>query len=107
MVLDQSLPLAGEQGDRRLFLPGFARPGSAALFDGVASGLLGPDDLDEAATALEPGTSAGVLVYENVWAQPFAAALRRTGGHLAAAGHIPIQELVAALDAVEAAESVG
>jgi hypothetical protein len=77
----------------------------AALFDGVASGVLGPDDLEEAAQALEPGTSAGVLVYENVWAAPFASALRRAGGYVAATGHIPIQELVAALDAVEAAEA--
>lgn len=75
-----------------------------ALFDGAASGLLGQDDLDEAAKALEPNSSAGVLVYENVWAAPFAAALRRAGGQLVASGHIPVQSLVAALDAVEAAE---
>ena len=76
----------------------------AALFDGAASGLLRPDDLAEAAAALDPGTAAGVLVYENVWAAPFAAALRRSGGQLVAAGHIPVQDLVAALDALEAEE---
>ena len=79
----------------------------AALFDGAASGVLGADDLEEAASALEPGTSAGVLVYENVWAAPFAAAIRRAGGFIAATGHIPIHELVSALDALEAAETVG
>ena len=79
----------------------------AALFDGAASGILGADDLEEAASALEPGTSAGVLVYENVWAAPFAAAIRRAGGFIAATGHIPIHELVSALDALEAAETVG
>ena len=79
----------------------------AVLFDGAASGLLGPDDLEEAARALEPGTSAGVLVYENVWAAPFASAVRRAGGYVAASGRIPIQEIVAALDAVEAAEKIG
>jgi hypothetical protein len=79
----------------------------AALFDSAASGILGADDLEEAASALEPGTSAGVLVYENVWAAPFAAALRRAGGFIAATGHIPIHELISALDAVEAAETVG
>jgi hypothetical protein len=79
----------------------------AALFDGATSGLLGPDDVAEAAAALEPGTAAGVLVYENVWAAPFAAALRRSGGQLVAAGHIPVQALVAALDALDAAEPVG
>jgi Family of unknown function (DUF6325) len=76
----------------------------AALFDGAASGLLRPDDLAEAAAALDPGTAAGVLVYENVWAAPFAAALRRSGGQLVAAGHIPVQDLVAVLDALEAEE---
>jgi hypothetical protein len=76
----------------------------AALFDGAASGLLGPDDVAEAATALEPGTAAGVLVYENAWATPFAAALRRSGGQLVAAGHVPVQALVAALDAIDAEE---
>jgi hypothetical protein len=77
----------------------------AALFDGAASGLLGQDDLDEAAKALDPGTAAAVLVYENVWAAPFASALRRAGGQLVAVGHIPIQALVAALDELDAAES--
>ena len=76
----------------------------AALFEGASSGLLRPDDIAEAATLLEPGSAAGVLVYENVWATPFAAALRRSGGQLVASGHIPIQALVEALDAVEAAD---
>jgi hypothetical protein len=78
----------------------------AALFDGATSGLLGPDDVAEAAAALDPGTAAGVLVYENVWATPFAAALRRSGGQLVASGHIPVQELAAALDALDAAQPV-
>ena len=73
----------------------------AVLFEGAASGLLGQDDLDEAGQALEPGTAAGVLVYENVWAAPFASALRRAGGQLVATGHVPIQALVGALDALE------
>jgi hypothetical protein len=77
----------------------------AALFDGAASGLLGMDDVGEAAEALEPGTAAAVLVYENVWATPFAIALRRSGGQVVGSGHIPVQALVAALDAVEAQES--
>ena len=76
----------------------------AALFDGAASGLLRAEDINEAAAVLEPGTAAGVLVYENVWATPFAAALRRSGGQLVATGHIPVQSLVDALDAIEAEE---
>ena len=69
-----------------------------------ASGLLGSDDIEEATSILEPGNSAGILVYENVWAGPFAAALRRGGGQLVASGRIPVQAILASLDAAEAAE---
>jgi hypothetical protein len=72
-----------------------------SVFDGVSSGLLGDDDLAEAANALEPGDAAGVLVYENVWAAPFAVALRRTGGQLVASGRIPVQAVIASLDATD------
>ena len=75
-----------------------------AEFEGASSGLLGFDDLEEAAAALEPGTSAAVLVWENRWAAPVAAALRRSGGQLAASGRLPVQAILAALDAVEAAD---
>ena len=75
---------------------------SLAEFQGVSSGLLGQDDLEEAAKALEPGTVAGVLVWENRWAAPVAVALRRSGGQLVASGRIPIQAIIASLDATEA-----
>jgi hypothetical protein len=71
-------------------------------FEGAASGLLGMDDLEEAATALEPGTVAGVLIWENRWAAPVAVALRRSGGQLVASGRIPVQAILASLDASEA-----
>ena len=74
-----------------------------ATFDGVASGLLGDDDLAEAAVALEPGTSAAVLVYENSWAAPFASALRKAGAELVASGRIPVQAIIASLEATESA----
>jgi hypothetical protein len=77
-----------------------------AVFEGVSSGLLDSSDLDEAGSALEPGSSAGVLVYENVWAAPFATAIRRSGGQLVASGRIPVQAILAALDAADAAEPV-
>ena len=70
-----------------------------AVFEGASSGLLGSDDLDDAASVLEPGSSAGILVYENVWAAPFAAAVRRGGGQLVASGRIPVQAALAALGA--------
>jgi hypothetical protein len=73
-----------------------------ADFEGASSGLLSDEDTDEAGSALEPGTSAALLVYENRWAAPFASALRRSGGQLVATGRIPIQAMLAALDAADA-----
>jgi len=72
------------------------------VFEGASSGLLTDDDLTEAAAALEPGTSAALLVFENTWAAPFATAVRRSGGQLVASGRIPVQAVLAALDAAEA-----
>jgi hypothetical protein len=69
-----------------------------AIFEGVSSGLAGEEDVHEAAAAVEPGSSAGLLIYENRWAAPFAAAVRRGGGQLVAFGRIPTQELLAALE---------
>jgi hypothetical protein len=74
------------------------------VFEGISSGLLSDDDTAEAAAALEPGTSAALLVYENRWAGPFAAAVRRSGGQLVASGRIPVQAVLAALEAAEEAE---
>ena len=73
------------------------------VFEGASSGLLGRDDIDEAGAALEPGSSAGILVYENLWAAPLASAIRRGGGQLVASGRIPVQAVLAALEAAEAA----
>ena len=70
-----------------------------SVFEGATSGLLDVDDLAEAASVVEPGSSAGVLVYENSWAAPFANALRRGGAQLVATGRIPVNALLAALDA--------
>jgi len=75
-----------------------------AIFEGASSGLLSDEDLAEAGGALEPGTSAALLVFENTWAAPFASAMRRSGGQLVASGRIPVQAVLAALDAAEARE---
>ena len=75
------------------------------VFEGASSGVLGDEDIEKAAAALEPGTSAALLVYENRWAGPFASAVRRSGGQLVASGRIPVQAVLAALDAAEEAES--
>ena len=67
-----------------------------ALAAGFAE-VLAEQDLLDVAAAMEPGSSAGILVWENTWAAPFAAAVRRNGGQLIASGRIPTQALIAAL----------
>jgi hypothetical protein len=64
--------------------------------------ILAADDVEHLAAAMEPGTVAGVLVWENTWAAPFASAARRSGGQLVATGRIPIQAIIASLEADEA-----
>jgi Family of unknown function (DUF6325) len=61
--------------------------------------ILAADDLAHLAEAMEPGTTAGVLVWENAWATPFASAARRAGGQLVASGRIPIQAIAASIEA--------
>lgn len=61
--------------------------------------LLSEDDVNALAAAIEPGSSAAVLVWENKWAAPFGVAVRRSGGQLVASGRIPIQALAAAIEA--------
>ncbi len=63
--------------------------------------LLAAEDITHLAAAMEPGTTAGVLVWENSWAAPFATAARRSGGQLIASGRIPIQAILASLEADE------
>ena len=63
--------------------------------------LLSEDDVTAVAAAIEPGSSAAVLVWENTWAAPFASAVRHSGGQLVASGRIPIQALLAAIEADE------
>lgn len=77
--------------------------GDFAIFEGVSSGLLGDDDAATAADALEPGSAAVLILYENRWAAPFAAAVRRNGGVLVDFQRIPHEAVIEALDALEAA----
>jgi Family of unknown function (DUF6325) len=67
--------------------------------------LLAAEDVDQLAAAMEPGTVAGVLVWENLWAAPFASAARRAGGRLIADGRIPMQAIIASIEAESATES--
>ncbi|HEY1508043.1 MAG TPA: DUF6325 family protein [Solirubrobacteraceae bacterium] len=77
--------------------------GDLKVFAGASTGLLDQDDAAAAAAEIEPGASALMLVYENRWAAPFAAAVRRSGGRLIASERIATQTLIDALDAAEAA----
>ncbi|HEX6584617.1 MAG TPA: DUF6325 family protein [Thermoleophilaceae bacterium] len=79
------------------------RIGDFKVFEGASSGLLGEEDVATAAEAIEPGTAAVIIVYENRWAGPFVAAVRRNGGMLIDNQRIPAQDLIDALDTVEAA----
>jgi hypothetical protein len=76
-----------------------------AVFDGASSGLLDQKDIDAAAHVIEPGSIAGLIVYENRWAAPLATALRRGGAELVAGGRIPVQALLASLEAAEGAQA--
>jgi Family of unknown function (DUF6325) len=69
--------------------------------------LLAADDVDHLAAAMEPGSTAGVLIWENIWAAPFASAARRSGGQLIANGRIPIQAIIASIEADEATATEG
>ena len=69
--------------------------------------LLAEDDVVHLAAAMEPGSTAGVLIWENLWAAPFAAAARRSGGQLIANGRIPIQAIIASIEADEASTTEG
>ena len=77
-----------------------------AVFQGASSGIVAADDLDEAGTVLEPGCSAALVVYENLWAGPLATALRRTGARIVASGRIPHDALIASVTATETETAV-
>jgi len=69
--------------------------------------LLAAEDVAHLAAAMDPGSTAGVLIWENLWAAPFASAARRSGGQLIANGRIPIQAIIASIEADEAAATAG
>ena len=104
-ILDIAFMVKGEDGSVAAIDVGAINGagGGWDAFDGASTGLLGDEDVQEAAAALEPGTSAAVLVWENRWAAPVAVAIRKSGGQLVASGRIPIQAILASLDAIEAA----
>jgi len=81
--------------------------GELVALEAQLAELLAEEDVVNLAAAMDPGTTAGVLIYENLWAAPFAAAARRSGGQLIANGRIPIQAIIASIEADMAAEIEG
>jgi len=84
-----------------------AELGALQAVEAQLAELLAEDDVVQLAAAMEPGSTAGVLIWENLWAAPFASAARRSGGQLIASGRIPIQAIIASIEADEAAATVG
>ena len=104
-VLDVLFVMEGDDGRYAGFEATDLDAGSVGdfrVFEGASSGLLGDEDAATAAEALEPGSAAVVIVYENRWAAPFAAAVRRNGGVVVDNQRLPVQDLMEALDAAEA-----
>src|SRR3954453_7742065 len=82
-------------------------PGELHTLEAELAELLAADDVEHLAAAMEPGSTAGVLIWENLWAAPFASAARRSGGQLIADGRIPIQAIIASIEADETATTEG
>lgn len=105
-LLDVAFAAKAEDGTvTALDLEHIGPSGQFAVFEGASSGLLDFDDIVEAAAEMEPGTAGAILVWENAWAAPVATAIRESGGLLIDGGRIPVQGIIAALDALEAAEA--
>ena len=81
--------------------------GELQVLEAELAELLAEDDVLNLAAAMDPGSTAGVLIYENLWAAPFASAARRAGGQLIANGRIPIQAIIASIEADEALSTEG
>ena len=75
-----------------------------AVFEGVQSGLLGADDLAEAARLAAPDSAVGILVYENIWAGPFVTAMHKAGAEVMSSGRIPVDAVIATLNHLESAK---
>jgi hypothetical protein len=107
-VLDVMFVKKNEDGSFSGFEARDLRPdevGEFTAFEGASSGLLGDEDAAEVAEAIEPGSAAAMIVYENSWAGPFVSAVRRNGGVPVAFQRIPTPDVIAALDALDAAEA--
>ena len=109
-VLDLVILTKDEEGNVAAIEVSEASPELAASLSALGiegKNLLGQDDFDDIGEALEPNSTCGLMVWENVWAAPFGSAVRRTGGQLVASGGSPIQALASALEADEETATEG
>ena len=107
-VLDLLVLEKSEDGTLEAFeIDDLADADEIRVLEAQIAEILSADDVVHLAAAMEPGTIAGVLVWENTWAAPFATAVREAGGQLVASGRIPIQALVASLEAEESETNEG
>ena len=88
-------------------LSDLAELGELQVLEAELGELLAADDVEHLAAAMEPGSTAGVLIWESLWAAPFASAVRHSGGQLIADGRIPIQAILASIEADQATATVG
>jgi hypothetical protein len=88
-------------------LSDIAELGELQTIEAELAELLAAEDVGNLAAAMEPGSTAGVLIWENLWATPFASAVRRSGGQLIANGRIPIQAIIASIEAEQVTTTAG
>ena len=107
-VMDMLILVKAEDGSvEAMELSDLAELGELARLEAELVHTLAEGDVANLAAAMDPGSVAGVLVYENLWAAPFGSAMRRAGGQLIANGRIPIQAIIAAVEADQALEAQG
>jgi hypothetical protein len=107
-VIDVLILTKGEDGSvEAMELSDIEELGPLQAVEAQLAEFLAAEDVEHLAAAMDPGSTAGVLIWENLWAAPFASAARRSGGQLIATGRIPIQAIIAAIEADEATASKG
>ena len=107
-VIDILILTKNEDGSvEAMELSDFEELGELQALEGQLAELLAEEDVAHLAAAMDPGSTAGVLIWENLWAAPFASAARRSGGQLIATGRIPIQAIIASIEADEASAKGG
>jgi hypothetical protein len=107
-VIDVLVLVKAEDGSvEAMELADLDNAGPLVALEAQLAELLAEDDVVHLAAAMDPGTTAGVLIYENLWAAPFASAVRHAGGQLVANGRIPIQAILASIEADEALDTEG